>query len=207
MSVTSKILLGRTNLEKLSASEFRNIDFQNAGFPDVLLITVYLLYGEKVLEFYVKQFLGIPHPLFFTRNGKTGLVLRRSDSELRMPADFPEQVIDYVKTLNLRDQPGQEAGTAQKEPLGEGEGEQSLLNIKTVSYFSRPDSLGNVPREPLDDDLLLKVVRTFVQLVDHKLSDGFFVSYHKLLENSAIFFGRKSSYFSRKLHKLSLIHI
>ena len=70
-----------------------------------------------------------------------------------------------------------------------------------MSYFSRPDSLGNVPRELFDDDMLLKVVRTFVLLVDHRLAEGFHVSFHKLLENSAIFFSRKSTYFARKLHK------
>ena len=91
------------------AQEFRNIDFPNEGFPDVLLIAVYLLYGEKVFDFYVKQFLGISHPLFFTHSGKTGLVLRRSDEELTMPPDFPEQVIDYVKTLNARGQPAEPA--------------------------------------------------------------------------------------------------
>lgn len=115
--------------------------FINKGFPDLLLVVVYLLYGKRAYEFFMTNVLHIPHYRVFSIVPEVGLSLKHSSPPAEdTDAKFRYKVYAFVRRFHI----------------GGG----------TVSTFMHPDFLGNYASEDLEHRFILTVTALFTKLAE-----------------------------------------
>lgn len=94
---TLNLFENKTVEPRMTLNEFMNVQFRNNGIPDLMFLYVYVLFGELILEYFIKYVLKMNNKnSYFTLNPKFGLYLRSEDKPFVESEEFRQNAALYV---------------------------------------------------------------------------------------------------------------
>ena len=68
------IVKGKLFEPRIEVADFMDIKFKNEGVPDIAYLYVYLVFGDNILEYFIRYILKLPDlKMYFTTSSKFGL--------------------------------------------------------------------------------------------------------------------------------------
>lgn len=179
---TLNVFESKTLEPRMTLGEFMNVKFKNSGIPDLMFMYVYVLFGDYILEYFIKHVVKLQDTdKYFTFNPKYGLTFRSNDVQFAESEYFKRETILYVNEFF------KEGGK--------------------VTYFKIPDGVGNFETKKFKKDDLIKIKRMFVEMADSRVKPGFNISRYSFHKHSSFLFGNLASTTDRSERRNRLVDI